>query len=66
MCSLAAKIKIKSKRKPNKLWIYQGREFYNSPMQKWLDGNDILMYSTNNIDKLVLAQRFIKALKGKI
>ena len=38
----------KSNRKPNKLWVDQGRKFYNSPMQKWLDNNDILMYSTHN------------------
>ena len=31
-----------SKHKPNKLWVEQGREFYSSPMQKWLDDNDIL------------------------
>ena len=29
------------KRKPNKLWADLGNEFYNSPMQKWLDYNDI-------------------------
>ena len=34
--------------KPNKLWVDQGREFYNKLMQEWLDNNDILMYSTNN------------------
>ena len=26
----------KSKREANKLWIDQGKEFYNSFMQKWL------------------------------
>ena len=31
-------------------------------MQKWLD-NDILMYSTHNEDKSVIAERFIKTLK---
>ena len=39
-----AEITNKSNRKPNKLWIHQGREFHNSLMQKWLDDNDILMY----------------------
>ena len=32
--------------KPTKLWVGQGKEFYNSPMQKWLNDNDISMYST--------------------
>ena len=40
------KIVSKSKRQPNRLWVNQGREFYNSPLQKWLDDNEILMYST--------------------
>ena len=29
-----------SKCKPNKLWVDQWREFYKSPMQKCLEGND--------------------------
>ena len=35
------KIVNESKRKPNKLWVDRGREFYNTPMQRWLDDNDI-------------------------
>ena len=35
-------------------------------MQEWLDNNDILMYSTNNEGKSVIAERFIKTLKAKI
>ena len=42
-----------SKPQSNKLWIDQGKEFYNSRMQKWLDDNDILTYSTHNEDKSV-------------
>ena len=42
------------------------KEFYNSVMQKWLDDNDILMQSTHNEGKLVVAERFIRTLKGKI
>ena len=37
-----------SNRKPNKLWVDQGREFYNKVMQERLNNNDILMYSTHN------------------
>ena len=36
----------KSNRKPNISWVDQGKEFYNSFIQKWLDDNDILMHST--------------------
>ena len=35
-------------------------------MQKWLDDNDILMYSIHNEGKSVVAEMFIKTLKGKI
>ena len=53
-----------SNRKPNKLWVDQGREFYNKLMQEWLHNNDILMYSTHNEGKSVIAERFIKTLKS--
>ena len=38
----------------------------NSFMQKWLADNDILMYSTHNEGKLIIAERFIITLKAKI
>ena len=55
-----------SKRKPNKLWVDQGREFCNKLMQKWLDDNDILMNSTYNEDKSVVFEKFVRTLKDKI
>ena len=42
------KIVNESNHKPNKLWVDQGRKFYNKLMQECLDNHDILMYSTNN------------------
>ena len=51
--------------KPNKLWVDQGREFKKN-IQKWLDNNDILIYSSYNEDKFKVAEKFIRALKGKI
>ena len=54
-----------SNRKLNKLWVNQGKEFYNRNMQKWL-GNNILMYSTHNEGKSVIPKRFIKTLKAEI
>ena len=56
----------KSKRKPNKIWVDQGSEFYNNNFKKWLKDNDITMYSTHNEGKSVVAKRFIKTLKNKI
>ena len=37
-----------SRRKPNKLWVGQGREFYNNLMKKRLNNDNILMYSAHN------------------
>ena len=55
-----------SNRKPNKLWVDHGRKLYNKLMQEWLDNNDILMYSTHNEGKSVIAEMFMKVLKSKI
>ena len=54
-----------SKRKPNKIWVDKGSEFYNNSFKKWLQDNDIVMYSTNNKGKSVVAERFIRTLKKK-
>ena len=34
-----------SSRKPNKIWVNKGSEFYNASFKKWLQDNDIFMYS---------------------
>ena len=52
--------------KPNKIWVDEGSEFYNISFKKWLRGNNIEMYSTNNEGKSVIAERFIRTLKNKI
>ena len=55
-----------SKRKPIKIWVDQGSEFYNTHFKKWLKDNNLEMYSTHNEGKSVVAERFIKNLKTKI
>ena len=60
------KIIKQSNRKPNKIWIDQGGEFYNHVFRKWLSDNDIIMYSTYNEGKSVVAERFIRTLKNKL
>ena len=57
------KIIKQSKRKPNKIWVDQGNEFYNNNFKKWLSDNDIIMYSTFNESKSVVVERFIRTLK---
>ena len=55
-----------SNRKPNKIWVDKGSEFYNASFKKWLQDNYIVMYSTHNEEKSVVAERFIRTLKNKI
>ena len=48
--------KIISKgRKPNKIWVDQGSEFYNQSFKYFLKINNIEMYSTFNEGKSVVA-----------
>ena len=54
-----------SKIKPNKVWVDQGSEFYNTHFKKWLKDNNIEMYSTHNEGKYVVVERFIRTLKNK-
>ena len=56
----------KSGRKPNKIWVDQESEFYNQNFKKWLANNEISMYSTYNVGKSVVAERFIRTLKNKL
>ena len=57
------KIISEGQRKPNKIWVDQGSEFYN-PSRLLI--NNIEMYSTHNDSKSVVAERFIRTLKNKI
>ena len=57
---------ISEGRKPNKIWVDQGSEFYNKYFKDFLKINNIEMYSTYNEGKSVVAERFIRTLKNKI
>ena len=60
------KIVNESGRRPNKIWVDQGSEFYNKTFKNWLVGEGIEMYSTYNEGKSVVAERFIRTLKNKL
>ena len=62
----AFQITNESNRRPNKIWVDKGTEFYNRSLKSWLGKNDIEMYSTHNVGKPVIAERFIRTLKNKI
>ena len=50
------KILDDSNRKPNKIWVDKGSEFYNNSFKKWLKDNDIEMYSIHNEGKSIVAE----------
>ena len=60
------KIVSKGQRKPNKIWVDQGNEFYNQSFKDFFKINNIEMYSTYNEGKPAVADRFIRILKNKI
>ena len=57
-------IKQSRKKKKNKIRVDQGSEFYNN-FKKWFSDN-IIMYSSHNEGKSVVAERFIITLKNKL
>ena len=60
------KIVNESGRRPNKIWVDQGSEFYNKVFKNWLKDKEIEMYSTYKEGKAVVAERFIRTLKNKL
>ena len=62
------KILKESDRKPYKIWVDKGSEFYNNnnSFKKLLKEYDVEMYSIHNEGKSVVAERFIRTLKTKI
>ena len=60
------KILDDSNRKPSKIWVDKGSEFYNNSFKKWLKDNNVERSSIHNEEKSVVAERFIRTLKTKI
>ena len=63
---LSASTELHSNRKPNKIWVDLGSEFYNNTFKDFLKINNTEMYSTYNEGIFVVAERFIRTLKNKI
>ena len=49
-------LKQSNSRKPNKICVDKGSEFYNGSFKKWLQDIDTVMYSTHNEGKSVVAE----------
>ena len=62
----AFKKMISKGRKPDKIWVDQGSEFYNQSFKDFLKINSIEMYSAFNEGKSVVAERVIRTLKNTI
>ena len=56
---------ISEGRKPNKIWVDQGTEFYNNLLKRFLKINNTERYSIYNEGKSIVAERFIRTLKRK-
>ena len=54
---------IINKRKPVYLWTDKGTEFYNSNFKEYLKENGITLYSTQNVEKSSVIERFNRTLK---
>ena len=54
------KILNDSVRKPNKISIDKGSEFYNNSFKKWLKDNDIEMYSNITKENLLLLKDLLE------
>ena len=52
-------------RKRNKIWVDKGSKFYHSFFKKWLEDDDIEMYSAHNEKKSVVVERFFRAFKNE-
>ena len=62
LISEGSKAESQWRRKPNKIWVGKGSDFYDNSFKKWLKDNDIEMYLIHNEGKSVIAERFIRTL----
>ena len=51
--------------RPNKIWVDNGSEFYNTSMKFWLQKNDIETYSVHDEEKSFIAERLIETFKNR-
>ena len=64
--SEGSKAESKGRRKPNKIWVDQGSEFYNNSFKDFFKINNVEMYSTYNEGKSAVAERLFRTLENKI
>ena len=52
-----------SGRKPDHIWVDEGKEFYNKHMDEWIKENNINRYSTHGEHKSAVVERFNRTLE---
>jgi hypothetical protein len=52
---------LESGRKPSKVWVDKGKEFYNKDVK-----NLVELYSTENLEKSCIAERWVRTMKDKM
>jgi len=52
-----------SGRKPDHIWVDEGKEFYNKNIDEWIKENNIIRYSTHGEHKSAVVERFNRTLK---
>ena len=52
----------KTKRKPDKIWSDRGKQFYDKTFLEFLKQNEIQIYSTHSVLKVVFVERFNRTL----
>ena len=57
---------LKEGRRPQYLWVDKGKEFYNKHLKDLLEKNRIHMYSTENEEKSLVVERWIRTIKSKM
>lgn len=58
--------KILKDRKPGKIWVDKGKEFYNRDLKGLLDKHNISLYSTENEEKSTVVERWNRTMKEKM
>ena len=53
-------------RKPKRLWVDKGKEYYNKSVKELLESKGIEMYSTENEEKSMICERWNRTIKTKM
>ena len=63
---ISAYKKLFTEAKPRKIWFDKEKAIYSKEMKKFLDDNNIELYSTENEGKSVIAERFIRTMRESL